>query len=202
MCAGALSVLGFKEVIFGCPNDKFGGNGSILSVHETGCGGCASAPAPGRTYPSRGGLLAERAVLLLQLFYSAGNPKGMRCCECVCVGGPMRRVVIYVLAGVPDWKACLGGGVLQIDVCMSPDPSPCHCLVQHQSRIDPCRIGRCASPPWPRASPGCGRQGRRTMQMRKLHVPNLQSIFYFIGNTARFLIWAQHRVSEALIMRA
>ncbi|KAK2076110.1 hypothetical protein QBZ16_001446 [Prototheca wickerhamii] len=75
MCAGALSVLGLKEVIFGCPNDKFGGNGSILSVHETGCGACASAPAPGRTYPSRGGLLAERAVLLLQLFYSAGNPK-------------------------------------------------------------------------------------------------------------------------------
>lgn len=40
MCAGALSLLGFRSVTFGCPNDKFGGNGSILSVHATACGGC------------------------------------------------------------------------------------------------------------------------------------------------------------------
>ncbi|PRW44853.1 tRNA-specific adenosine deaminase 2 [Chlorella sorokiniana] len=40
MCAGALSLLGFRSVTYGCPNDKFGGNGSILSVHQTGCGGC------------------------------------------------------------------------------------------------------------------------------------------------------------------
>ncbi|KAL4448642.1 hypothetical protein ABPG75_005861 [Micractinium tetrahymenae] len=43
MCAGALSLLGFRSVTFGCPNDKFGGNGSILSVHATACGGCGSA---------------------------------------------------------------------------------------------------------------------------------------------------------------
>ena len=36
MCAGALSLLGFRSVTFGCGNDKFGGNGSILAVHETG----------------------------------------------------------------------------------------------------------------------------------------------------------------------
>lgn len=76
MCAGALSLLGFKEVIFGCRNDKFGGNGSILQIHETGCGSCGSQPNCGASYPSTGGLLADRAVLLLQLFYSAGNPKG------------------------------------------------------------------------------------------------------------------------------
>lgn len=75
MCAGALSLLGFQEVVYGCANDKFGGNGSILSVHASGCGGCGSGPA-GRSYPSRGGLLAERAVFLLQRFYSAGNPNG------------------------------------------------------------------------------------------------------------------------------
>ena len=40
MCAGALSLLGFREVCFGCPNDKFGGNGSILAVHENGCAPC------------------------------------------------------------------------------------------------------------------------------------------------------------------
>lgn len=40
MCAGALSLLGFRSVTYGCPNDKFGGNGSILAVHATACGGC------------------------------------------------------------------------------------------------------------------------------------------------------------------
>lgn len=84
------------------PNDKFGGNGSILSVHQTGCGGCGggvtqqqqaaeqaagsnsssacqelpsgAARQAGRSYPSRGGLLAAEAVDLLQRFYAAGNP--------------------------------------------------------------------------------------------------------------------------------
>ena len=142
MCAGALSLLGFRCVTYGCPNDKFGGNGSILSVHSTACGACGSGgggsgeggqqpqkqrvlenaaaesateaaaaaaaaagaeakqsgregggdgssgavgsqpcslPAgavrpPGRSYPSRGGLLAAEAVALLQSFYAAGNP--------------------------------------------------------------------------------------------------------------------------------
>ena len=40
MCAGALSLLGFGSVTYGCPNDKFGGNGGILSVHADPCGGC------------------------------------------------------------------------------------------------------------------------------------------------------------------
>jgi tRNA(Arg) A34 adenosine deaminase TadA len=40
MCAGALSILRFKEVVFGCGNDRFGGCGSILSVHEEGAGAC------------------------------------------------------------------------------------------------------------------------------------------------------------------
>ncbi|THG14299.1 hypothetical protein TEA_015054 [Camellia sinensis var. sinensis] len=33
MCAAALSILGIKEVYYGCANDKFGGCGSILSLH-------------------------------------------------------------------------------------------------------------------------------------------------------------------------
>ncbi|GJN31324.1 hypothetical protein PR202_gb19710 [Eleusine coracana subsp. coracana] len=34
MCATALSILGIREVYFGCANDKFGGCGSIMSLHE------------------------------------------------------------------------------------------------------------------------------------------------------------------------
>ena len=48
MCAGALSVLGFRKVYYGCGNDKFGGNGSILSIHRDGCYPCgAPGDAPG-----------------------------------------------------------------------------------------------------------------------------------------------------------
>ena len=88
MCAGALSLLGFRSVTFGCGTDKFGGNGSILAVHESGCHPCgvaaaaSSSDAPNDatknhngTYPSHGGLFADRAVALLQDFYIRGNPK-------------------------------------------------------------------------------------------------------------------------------
>jgi|TARA_B110001450_G_C17568385_1_gene459744 tRNA-specific adenosine deaminase 2 len=94
MCAGALSLLGFEKVYYGCGNDKFGGNGSILSIHEDGCAPCAMEPQSQmdpsttessmvandaakarRTYPSFGGLFAEEAIRLLQDFYIRGNPK-------------------------------------------------------------------------------------------------------------------------------
>ncbi|CAN1758129.1 tRNA-specific adenosine deaminase TAD2 [Linum perenne] len=35
MCSAALSILGIKEVYYGCANDKFGGCGSILSLHSS-----------------------------------------------------------------------------------------------------------------------------------------------------------------------
>ncbi|CAK9158318.1 unnamed protein product [Ilex paraguariensis] len=34
-CAAALSTIGIKEVYYGCANDKFGGCGSILSLHSS-----------------------------------------------------------------------------------------------------------------------------------------------------------------------
>ena len=34
MCAHALNKIQIKRVVFGCSNDKFGGNGSILSIHK------------------------------------------------------------------------------------------------------------------------------------------------------------------------
>ena len=61
MCAAALSLLGnhrhpgcptstrqrsrtgpgLTRVFYGCPNDRFGGCGSVLSVHKEGCRPCA-----------------------------------------------------------------------------------------------------------------------------------------------------------------
>ena len=73
MCAGALGLLNFRNVVYGCANDKFGGNGSILSIHKGGRGGCGGASVGG-TYPSVGGLMRDDAILLLQKFYISGNP--------------------------------------------------------------------------------------------------------------------------------
>lgn len=75
MCAGALSALGIKRAVYGCANDKFGGNGTVLDVHDTGCGSCAHDRARGAPYESIGGLFADEAVRLFQEFYIRGNPK-------------------------------------------------------------------------------------------------------------------------------
>jgi tRNA(Arg) A34 adenosine deaminase TadA len=40
MCASALALIGIGQVYYGCCNDKFGGCGSILSIHQSGCGAC------------------------------------------------------------------------------------------------------------------------------------------------------------------
>ncbi|KAI7740167.1 hypothetical protein M8C21_020599 [Ambrosia artemisiifolia] len=70
MCAAALSFLGIKEVYYGCANDKFGGCGSILSLH-TSC-----EEAGGKSYKCTGGIMAEEAVSLFRNFYELGNPNG------------------------------------------------------------------------------------------------------------------------------
>ena len=70
MCAAALARIGVKVVYYGCSNDKFGGNGSILSCHR--CGNfshdldCEYDVIPG--------VLETEAIELLREFYSRGNP--------------------------------------------------------------------------------------------------------------------------------
>lgn len=65
MCAYALSLVNVKEVYYGCDNEKFGGNGSIMSLNK----------GPGVTYKSYGGYLKEEAIDVLRRFYSRGNEK-------------------------------------------------------------------------------------------------------------------------------
>lgn len=56
MCAYALSLSGVPRVIFGAENDKFGGNGSVLSLHRF----------PTSPFTSTQGPLRDEAVKLLQ----------------------------------------------------------------------------------------------------------------------------------------
>ncbi|KAL0033796.1 hypothetical protein WJX77_005392 [Trebouxia sp. C0004] len=73
MCAGALASLGIGHVYYGCQNDRFGGCGSILSLHEKGCGTCGRECKRSR-FACSGGLLAAEAINLLRQFYASGNP--------------------------------------------------------------------------------------------------------------------------------
>ena len=74
MCAAAVAKVGVKRVVFGCHNDRFGGNGSILSVH--------SPPlSDGRAYRVVSGVLQAEAVAVFQRFYTSENRRGERSCN-------------------------------------------------------------------------------------------------------------------------
>lgn len=66
MCAAALRHIGIAHVFFGCANDRFGGNGSVLSIH-TDDWSCNSP------YTSQGGHMEEEAVMMLRRFYIKEN---------------------------------------------------------------------------------------------------------------------------------
>lgn len=96
MCAAALSKLGIRKVYFGCHNERFGGNGSILSVHTDAyksssaqivAGTNASAAKSSdleqecaalenklyHSYDVEAGLLKGEAIDLFQNFYTSEN---------------------------------------------------------------------------------------------------------------------------------
>ncbi|KAL3857771.1 hypothetical protein ACJMK2_012408 [Sinanodonta woodiana] len=68
MCAGALRQIGVSLVVYGCKNDRFGGCGSIISVHQ------AELPTLGQSFHCIGGVMTDRAVQLLKDFYKGENP--------------------------------------------------------------------------------------------------------------------------------
>ncbi|ODV58676.1 tRNA(adenine34) deaminase, partial [Ascoidea rubescens DSM 1968] len=70
MCASALRQLGLRRVIFGCTNDRFGGNGSILSINTDSH---SNPHLP--IYQSYPGIGKEEAIILLRKFYVQQNVK-------------------------------------------------------------------------------------------------------------------------------
>ena len=76
MCAAALSRLGVRRVVFGCANERFGGNGSILNVHKD-----AETLADYHAYEVESGVMGEEAIAMFQRFYVTENkraPEGKR----------------------------------------------------------------------------------------------------------------------------
>lgn len=73
MCASYLRQLGIGKVIFGCGNDRFGGNGTVLPIHK-------DTSLPNKPYLSVGGICRAEGIQLLRNFYiqqneAAPNPK-------------------------------------------------------------------------------------------------------------------------------
>ncbi|RCK66614.1 tRNA-specific adenosine deaminase subunit TAD2 [Candida viswanathii] len=73
MCASYLRQLGIGKVVFGCGNDRFGGNGTVMPIHR-------DPTLPHKPYLSVGGICRAEGIQLLRNFYiqqneAAPNPK-------------------------------------------------------------------------------------------------------------------------------
>ena len=81
MCAAALRGLGIRAVYFGCWNERFGGTGSIQSIHsdnwtcpkDDGSDAAVGLDYPG--YEAIGGIRKRDAIILLRRFYLMENTK-------------------------------------------------------------------------------------------------------------------------------
>ncbi|KAL1979912.1 hypothetical protein VTN96DRAFT_4997 [Rasamsonia emersonii] len=67
MCASTLRQYEIRRVFFGCPNDRFGGTGSVLSLHSD-----SGIDPPYTVY---GGVFRKEAIMLLRRFYIQENEK-------------------------------------------------------------------------------------------------------------------------------
>lgn len=68
MCAAAMRLLKLPLVVYGCANDRFGGCGSVLGVHQD------ELPSLGPVLPTLPGYNPSQAVHLLKTFYKGENP--------------------------------------------------------------------------------------------------------------------------------
>jgi len=71
MCASALRMCKIRKVFFGCHNDKFGGLGSVFSLHKQP----SADSSDNHSFTVLGGLMEKRCVDVLRTFYERGNPK-------------------------------------------------------------------------------------------------------------------------------
>eukprot|EP00957_Ditylum_brightwellii_P197065 15013253-Ditylum_brightwellii.AAC.1 len=68
-CAAALARVGIGRVFFGCRNDRFGGCGSLMHLHEPS----ALSSSAHTGYTIHGGILETEAIGLLRSFYDREN---------------------------------------------------------------------------------------------------------------------------------
>eukprot|EP00039_Didymoeca_costata_P010648 m.144085 g.144085 ORF g.144085 m.144085 type:complete len:175 (+) comp14910_c0_seq9:71-595(+) len=69
MCSHSLRLIDINKVYFGCRNDRFGGCGSVLSLHED-----PNLQDHGSHFQISEGHEKDEAIKLLQAFYAQENP--------------------------------------------------------------------------------------------------------------------------------
>ncbi|KAL1955389.1 hypothetical protein VTO42DRAFT_8609 [Malbranchea cinnamomea] len=67
MCASLLRQYRIRAVYFGCANERFGGTGGVLKLHD--------GPSIDPPYPVHGGIFRKEAIMLLRRFYIQENEK-------------------------------------------------------------------------------------------------------------------------------
>ena len=72
-CAAALARVGIGRVFFGCHNNKFGGCGSLMNLHDETTVPRGVAAGVYHGYPIVEGILKDEAVRLLRSFYDREN---------------------------------------------------------------------------------------------------------------------------------
>ncbi|KAI3850851.1 hypothetical protein MKW92_015399 [Papaver armeniacum] len=104
MCAAAISILGIKAVYYGCPNDKFGGCGSILSLHSRNTEHLSSGGAS----EMKGCFTCQFRLAGLAFMFSASILLQILACAIYSNWWPMLAALMYVMVPMP----CLffGGG--------------------------------------------------------------------------------------------
>lgn len=76
MCAAALRLLYLPRVVFGCRNERFGGCGTVASVHDfpTPPVGTDRLGVCGTGFAAQSGVCPAEAIQLLRDFYEQENP--------------------------------------------------------------------------------------------------------------------------------
>lgn len=73
MCASAIRKMGISSCVYGCNNERFGGCGSVLNIANSGAG-ANSCNDEGADLSVVKGVCANKAINLLQTFYTQENP--------------------------------------------------------------------------------------------------------------------------------
>lgn len=75
MCASALRQLGIRRVYYGCLNERFGGCGGVLRLHEDSSSKGSGGGDREKGYECVGGIFRNEAIMLLRRFYVQENER-------------------------------------------------------------------------------------------------------------------------------
>jgi len=67
MCMAVLRTVGIQKVVYGCKNERFGGCGSVMDIHEDELESLYTVSL------CCGGVMEEKAVAILKVFYKGEN---------------------------------------------------------------------------------------------------------------------------------